>query len=529
MRKTALRTFILTACLLFLSTSADAWFGLAPKKAKHVFLFLGDGMGAAQIQAAEAWLTIANGGDANDPAAMRDPQNRLNMCKMPVHGLQTTFSDGSLITDSAAAGTAFTCGVKTRGGVINMNPDATIAYKSVARLAHENGMSVGVVSSVSLDHATPAACYASVPSRNHMNNICNQLAASGYEFFGGGGLKSPTAPCQPGDTGDNAWDALARNGYTVLNDRDSILALGQSPIKRVVCVNPWLQDAAAMPYAIDRPPTNVSLAEMTETAINCLKHDRDGFFILVEGGKIDWACHANDARTVIGDVLAFDAAVKRAVDFYNAHPKNTLIIVTGDHETGGMSVGNAVAGYSENLAALTAQRHSLVHFLANHWPKHKQTYAGAYDWEKDNLNSDDPDAAAFVALLNDCFGLEWAALDERQQTLIENAYDKSMTGFNRSGDAENQRRYGSYEPVTATIAAVMSERAGIGWTSFSHTAVPVPVFALGAKSELFAGGYDNTDIAKKLAAAMRLAADMPVRKQTDLIKKNQSPPQVTQR
>ena len=249
-------SMVLAAVLLFVATTAMA------VQPKYVFFFLGDGMSASQIQATEAYLTTYNHGSATLATDLLKPENRLNMSKMPVAGMQTTYDAHALMTDSASSATAFACGLKTMSGTIGMNETMDTSYKSIAQLAHESGMKVGVLSSVSLDHATPAAYYASVPSRNSYGDIDIQLANTGYEFFGGGGLKAMNT------------DELAAYGYTVLNNRESILALKDEPKDNVICVNPWLQDSEAMPYAIDKPATNLSLAEMTEVAIANLYEER---------------------------------------------------------------------------------------------------------------------------------------------------------------------------------------------------------------------------------------------------------------
>ena len=280
---------------------------------KYVFFFVGDGMSSSQIQATEAYLTTINGGSAKEATHLLKPENRLNMSKLPVLGMQTTYDAHALMTDSASAGTAFASGIKTQSGVIGMNDLANVSYKSIAQLAAEKGKRIGIVSSVSLDHATPAAFYASVPSRGFTNTIASQMAETGYDFFGGGGLVNPDGPIkeeeQKYSSGPvNVWDKLTQNGYTVLNSRDAILDLKKNPKSKVVAINPTLDGSKAMPYAIDRDEnTDLSLADMTEVAIASLltrKKDNkrggwgnkdDGFFLMVEGGKIDWACHANDA------------------------------------------------------------------------------------------------------------------------------------------------------------------------------------------------------------------------------------------
>jgi alkaline phosphatase len=521
--KKHLGSMMVTSVLLLSTTMGYA------SQPKYVFFFLGDGMANSQIQATEAYLTTLNGGSATEAADLLNPKNRLNMSRMPVVGMQTTYDAHALMTDSASSATAFACGLKTLSGVIGMDDAKSINYKSIAQLAHESGKKVGIISSVSLDHATPAAYYASVPSRGYMNNIGSQLAETGYEFFGGGGLAQPTAELSGnGDTDNNVWELLTTNGYTVLNDRKSILALKDTPQNQVVCINPWLQDAAAMPYDIDRPSTNLSLAEMTEVAIANLyadpadrKHRKsprvpgrinksDGFFIMVEGGKIDWACHANDAKAVIHDMLDFDAAVGVALEFAWKHPAETLVVVTGDHETGGLTIGHATTGYKAYYDRLLGQTSSFQYFGANQWVDHKAKYAGSVCPAAANPNNLETNAE-MVNLMAEVFGLKWAELNTYQKEKLEDAYDKSLCDSNDNSDDENKLLYGGYNPIVVSITHILNEQASIGWTSYSHTGVPVPVFAEGRKAEHFTGFYDNTDIAKKLAKVMGLPA-LPVTK-----------------
>lgn len=509
--KKYLGPMLLAVALMFWAAVAGA------NQPKYVFFFLGDGMASSQIQATEAYLTTLNGGSATLAADLLKPENRLNMSRMPVQGMQTTYDAFALMTDSASAGTAFACGAKTKSGAIGMDQTLTTNLKSIAQLAHEDGRRVGVISSVSLDHATPASYYASVASRGHMNNIATQLAESGYEFFGGGGLVSPKGPaCKPGqpcnDTNNDVWKLLKDNGYTVLNDRDAILGLMDNPKDKVVCINPVLPGSSAMPYAIDRPDGNLSLAEMTAVAIENLygdppgrgRHRDRGFFIMVEGGKIDWACHANDAVAAIGDMVDFDNAIGVALDFYKKHRNDTLIVVTGDHETGGMTIGHATTAYTAYYDRLMGQTNSHEHFAMNQWAKHKADFAHYCP----NVDIDHE----MKELMAATFGLDFDSLNDYQKEKLEDAYDKSLCGTNDNSDPENQFLYGGYEPIVVTITHILNETASIGWTSYSHTGVPVPVFAEGRDAFRFAGFYDNTDIAKKLARAMGIRAELPVAK-----------------
>ena len=499
--KKSMAAMVTAGVMAFMTSTACA---AAPK---YVFFFLGDGMSSSQIQATEAYLTQANGGSATEAADLQRPENRLNMSKMPVAGMQTTYDAHALMTDSASSATAFSCGIKTQSGVIGMDDEKTTSYKSVAQLAHEAGKKVGVISSVSIDHATPAAYYASVANRGSYNDIDVQLANSGYEFFGGGGLKKPT-------DGTNVWELLETNGYTVCDSKDELDALKANPTDKVVAINPWLQDSAATPYAIDMDEPeavdNLSLAEMTDLGIQVLSANdglRKGFFLMVEGGKIDWACHANDAMATIGDMIDFDNAIGQALEFYKAHPRQTLIVVTGDHETGGLTIGHATTAYSAHYDQLLSQNTSFTYFGANQWAAHKAVYATDYDYtQPDNLASNEE----MLTLMASEFGLIYADLNAYQKLKLEDAYDKSMCGTNDNLNAENSLLYGYYEPIIVTITHILNENASVGWTSYSHTGVPVPVFAQGKEAKNFYGFYDNTDIAKKIAKVMGIRDALPI-------------------
>jgi alkaline phosphatase len=512
--------------VLFLATSAMA------KQPKYIFFFLGDGMANSQIQAAEAYLTTINGGSAENAEDLLNKDNRLNMTQMPVAGMQTTYDSFALMTDSASSATAFAGGIKTRSGVIGMDNTMTTSYKSIAQLAREQGMKVGIISSVPLNHATPASYYASVPNRGLYNKIATQMVETGYEFFGGGGILAPEGPAREGDTENNIWDLLTDEGYTVLNDRNSIISLKKKPMDKVVCINPWLQDSAAMPYAIDRPENNLSLAEMTEVGIAVLQGTKSGrgkdkgkskgnafgkdesFFLMVEGGKIDWACHANDAMATIGDMIDFDNAVGVALEFYKKYPNDTLIVVTGDHETGGMTIGHATTAYKAYYERLLGQKNSFQYFGQNQWADHKAIYSDVMCDDNNRLIPDNSleNDADMIDLIKEVFGMEWTEFNEYQKEKLEDAYEMSMCGNNSNSMDKNKLLYGGYKPIIVSITHILNEQASIGWTSYAHTGVPVPVFAQGKDADRFAGFYDNTDIAKQLAKTIGIREELPIEK-----------------
>jgi alkaline phosphatase len=451
-------------------------------RAKYVFLFIGDGMAMSQISSTEVYATARSSKDINI--------TRLGFTKLPISGLTTTYDAGTFITDSASAITAIATGNKTLSGVLNMDPAKTKRFKTIAEYAHEAGMKVGIVSSVTLDHATPAGFFAKVPSRSSYYDIEVQMVQSGFEYFAGGGLLQPTGKNK--DEPDVLQ--LAKNaGYTYVNTKAAFNALKPGAGK-VLAVNAVLQDSGSMPYELDRKADDLSLADYTRKGIELLQDNPQGFFMSVEGGKIDWACHANDAGAAIHDVIAFDNAVKVALDFAQAHSNDTLIIVTGDHETGGMTIGFAGTQYETFFDKVALQKKSFIAF--------NDEVLGPY---KKNTPRERARLADLLPAVKDAFGLDYAALSDFQKQQLDFAFQRSMGNEIERPVAEDQfLLYGGYEPLTVKITQIMNQTAGIGWTSYAHTGVPVTTFAVGIHQELFSGYYDNTDIFRKMASAMNI-------------------------
>jgi len=449
--------------------------------AKYVFVFIGDGMSMAQVNSAEIYANALSNKDIRI--------QQLGFTRFPVSGLTTTYDASSFITDSASSGTAIASGNKTLSGVINMDTGKTVAFTTIAELAKQAGYKVGVISNVSLDHATPAAFYAKVPSRSNMYDIAVQLTQSGFDYFGGGGFAQPTGKNK--DQPDVIGLAKAA-GYTYINDPVAFRALTPA-VGKVIAVNATLQDSAAMPYDMDRQSDDLALADYVAKGIELLDNE-NGFFLAVESGKIDWACHANDAAASINDTLAFDRAIAKAVAFYEQHPEDTLIIVTGDHETGGMTLGFAGTKYSTFFDRIGLQKGSFVAFDQQVLKPYKTATSAAAARLADLM----PQVEAW-------FGIKFADLADHEKEQLERAFQRSMGNeLERAVQENTYLMYGGYEPFTVKVIHIMNQYAGIGWTSYSHTGVPVATFALGKGADLFGGYYDNTDIFRKLTAVMRL-------------------------
>jgi alkaline phosphatase len=450
-------------------------------QAKYVFLFIGDGMAMPQITSAEVFATARSSKDINI--------TRLGFSQFPVTGLTTTHDAGTFITDSASAGTAIATGNKTLSGVLNMDVGKTQQFKPITEYIHEAGMKVGIVSTVTLNHATPASFYAKVPSRSNYYDIAVQLAQSNFDYYGGGSLLQAS-----GRNGDqpSAIEMARANGFTYVDTIDGFNALRPGNGK-AIAISPRLQDDGAMAYDIDRKPGELSIADFTKKGIELLDNPK-GFFLMVEAGKVDWACHANDAGAAIHDVLAMDAAIRVALDFAQKHPKETLIVVTGDHETGGLTIGFAGTQYDTFFDKVALQKRSYVAFDEEVLKPYKaRTSAGSAR------------LADLLPAIRESFGIDYDSLTDFQKQQIEFAFQRSMGDERVRSFAEDQYLlYGGYEPLTVKLTQMMNQTAGIGWTSYAHTGVPVPTFASGIHQEIFGGYYDNTDLFHKLASVMNL-------------------------
>ncbi len=448
------------------------------KTAKYTFLFIGDGMGIPQRVAASQFM-----------------QQKLLMETFPAQGITTTHAADRFITGSAASATALACGKKTTIGRIGVD-EALRPMKTIAEMAKEQGKKVGIVSSVSIDHATPAAFYAHVPARSQYYDIAVALARSGFDYFAGGGLKDPEN--QKGDPArfeGHAMDLIKKNGYTIAQGTEAFNRLSPKDGK-IFTFNQWLERSKALPYDMDAADADISLARFTQKGIEVLDNDK-GFFMMVEGGKIDWACHANDATASIRDTVAFDQAVAAAYEFYKQHPEDTTIVVTGDHECGGMSLGFAGTRYNTHFDILSAQKKSFAYFDQYVMARLKEDKAVSFGDVKPKITA--------------VFGLKFdgsdnpLSLQDFEVAILEKAFDRAMAGQAVKPDPQTYLLYGGYNPLTVSITHLLNQKAGIAWTSYNHTGVPVSTSAVGVGAMTFQGMYDNTEIALKLMAVMGLS------------------------
>ena len=289
------------------------------------------------------------------------------------------------------------------------------------------------------------------------------------------------------------YEPATEAGYKVITtqaEAESVTAASG----KVILIDEHLADSAAMNYELDRIDSEWALADYVQKGIEVLDNET-GFFLMCEGGKIDWACHANDAGSSVSDVLALADAVQVAIDFANDHADETLILVTGDHETGGLSIGYAGTDYDTYLSNLTNQKISYAQFDEQYIANYKENGTSFEDAMKDvevlfglKLNGDADDKLV---------------LTEYEANRLKDSYELTMNGADASTYTQEQSiLYGGYNPFSVTVTHILNNKSGISFTSYSHTGLPVAVFAQGMGEDNFKGFYDNTQIYSKLATML---------------------------
>ena len=478
------RVFAWVLALLLLPTFALA--GEAPvgesAAPKYIFYMIGDGMGMSHRQLAQFYTQYKTG----------DNTRLLAMNDMPVTANITTWNENTLVTDSASAGTALATGRKTKTGVIGMNAEGTESYRSITEALREKGMSIGLITTVTVTHATPASFGAHVADRNDESGIAEQYLNAGWDFIAGGGLNFFADANEGGarEEGDSLLDDFEAAGYTIDTDLASFGDTDFAATNKYLGVYEpkYLTEVITQKNGTKVSPT---LSEMTQAGIDALVQDEDGFFMMVEGGYIDGAAHNNDAPTTLHETLAFEEAVQTAVQFYNAHPDETLIIVAADHETGGLSLG--FNSYSMDMEALDSI---------------KVAYERAID---KFLKEGDIDG--YFAAMEEHYGLT-ISQEEREDVLwqLEN-YDLSgmMADFGITDPAEIAEMEGMRHMfgISGHVSAhLLAKRTKVAWSTQAHTGEPVPLTALGIGSERFGLCKDNTDVPKTLAELCAVSLDI---------------------
>ncbi|MBD5234080.1 MAG: alkaline phosphatase [Bacteroidales bacterium] len=431
---------------------------------KYIFLYIGDGMGMGPSMAAEMY---------NRQVLKNDTP--ITMMQFPVAGFCMTYSASSPVTDSAAAGTALATGTKTKNEMLGMNPDSIAVY-SIASTLKAKGYGIGDITTVAPDDATPGAFYAHVPNRNMTYEIGVQAAESGFEFIGGGGWRTPAKEGKK-----SLFDVFEENNVKVVFGPDSAACIGNA--ERVVMVNHWGTDPSNMGYSIDSIPGTLTLPFLTNQCLDHLKRvSPDAFFMMVEGGNIDHALHSNDGGTAVKEILNFNNALDIAYQFYKEHPDETLIVVTADHDTGGMTIGNPTLSYNARLQFIDSQKISKLEFQ-------NMLTRSAQKGEKCTWDE-------MKEILMEKFGF-WRGVPvtEKQEEALKKEFNDMIAQRNL---ADQKTLYATFNGFVAKVFKVFNDAAGIGFVTSSHTGNPVPVFAVGVGADSFKNLNNNIEIPQKI-------------------------------
>lgn len=287
---------------------------VADQPIKNVIFMIGDGTGIAQLYSGQLQEVGSDG--------------YLHAQRLPITGIIKTHAEDNLITDSASAATAYSCGIKTNNGVIAQDSDGNECV-TLMELAQQAGMKTGLVATSGVTHATPASFATHIDSRNKYSEIAEQMVESEVDVILGGGLEYFIPSDSAGSNREdqlNVLSSLRDQGYSVVLDRQAMIEEDSEQIF-------GLFSPSGMPSE-NRVP---SLAEMTNKAVESLSSNENGFFLMVEGSQIDWGGHANETPYVVREVKDFDDAIGVVLTFAQENP-GTLVIITADHETGGMTI-----------------------------------------------------------------------------------------------------------------------------------------------------------------------------------------------
>ena len=434
-------------------------------------------MGSNQVLGAEMYRSALQG----------EPLGRVQtlMTTFPYAGSASSYSKSNGITDSAAAGTCLATGQKTKNGMLGLGSDST-RLTTIAEELKAQGWGVGIMTTVAIDHATPGAFYGHVKKRSMYYEIGQQLSESGFDFFGGAGFHYPQG--KKDNETINLYRLAEERGYTVVHGGEEVASLQDSAINKMILVQATDDQGAKhgdnLSYAIDRKEGDLTLRQIVSTAIPFLAARHERFFMMVEGGMIDYACHGDDAATAFGEVWDMDEAMREAYAFYEQHPDETLIIVTADHETGGLALGNS--DYTLHLDLLQHQQCSawILSDLFSQLFKEKQKPS----WED------------VKRIYQEQLGF-W---DKVEITAAEEAELKTLYKSARAKKSKDTKTmYKTINALGDAGIALLNKKAHIGWTTRAHSAHVVPIFAIGPGAEIFSGWHDNTEIVPLIKEAIK--------------------------
>ncbi|MBR5212496.1 MAG: alkaline phosphatase [Bacteroidales bacterium] len=315
------------------------------KKVKNIIFMIGDGMGLEQISA--AW--VCNGG-------------KLNLDNFSKVGIQRTYSANKLVTDSAAAGTALSTGHKTNNGMVGMNAD-TVAVKTLAEEAMEKGKRAGAAVTCRVNDATPAVFFSHSETRKNQEDIVAQMASSGVYFLSGGGTKF----WEEREDGRNIAEEVKADGYTYVRTKEDLMAVEEGPVIA-------LMDSYELKPSLDRG--DILPASVTK-ALELLDNKK-GFFLMVEGSMIDDGGHDNKAGHTMEEIFDFDKTIGLVLE-WAAKDGETLVVVTGDHATGGMTLLSGGIDEKRIRVNFSTTGHNGIALPVFAWGPHSEDFVGVYE------------------------------------------------------------------------------------------------------------------------------------------------------
>ena len=458
---------------------------------RNVILLIGDGFGAAHMSLGIQYADLVEERELHIASLMRDGNT----------GYSQTLPFASIVIDSAAAATQIATGQQVRNDTLGLNPDG-YPIETILEWAHERGLGTGLVTNMRITHATPAAFAVHQRSRYDgeqvlMDDLLQQrdadvlLGGGARALVPAGSRASETLPGIPADL-DGAslrddelnWvEELAAQGYVVASDRQSLQAAAAHATTLL-----GVFSASHLPFVIDRPQMNVAsvptLAEMTVAALDVLSRRDEGFFLMVEGGRIDYGGHSNDAGTMLHEILDFDEAVGKALEFQRDNP-DTLVIVTGDHGTGGFSFTDADLGPVADLPLESG----IVYQPGSRYPNKQQLeilflQKASYSYILEQAGTD---PEKLVELVLEYTGLALMT-DQARKALIRDAQ-----GF--AGPKDRRPYHGDpYDSAAAALGLALSQHTYVVWSTGEHTSEPVPTYGRGPGAEKLRGIYPNTYI-----------------------------------
>ena len=458
--KTAIRRILVISALATLAVLQSCTREATPK---YVFYLIGDGMGINQVRGAEIYNEATGAGPAE-----------INFFHFPVRTFVNTHSASSLVTDSAAGGTALSTGFRTYNDGMGVDPDGNV-LSNLTEWAHAAGFGAGVATSVGVNHATPAAFYAHTKSRSEYETIAEQLiAAENIDFAAGAGFLNEKR--KTGHDSQYLEQLAIDGGMAVRHGKDQFTDLA-SLDKRVVCLSADPADTE-LQYAIDRKEGQTKLADFVQAGIDYLygHFAKKGFFFMIEGGKIDYAGHNDDGATDFMEVNDFAESVDLVLAFYEQHPDETLIVITADHETGALMLGSGQYEMNPGRIKLQRANENVLNSKFNAMCEGGKvpSWETVKDFFKEELGLWDA-----------------IAVNPMQEAALKGMYDR----LSKHDPADRiTTLYSANSRIVSEALDYANRQAGYNWAHGSHTGSPVGLYVKGARATDFLECQNNVDI-----------------------------------